>query len=208
MQKLFPALHLLLLMLASLCCLAQIKTQEAKIADLPSNAYKGKIIKSLNWTDKNGENILVLTEVAPFLSAKRKGGNDDYDAELYAYLYLKNEGTYQLLWKVTDFIRQCPLDITTAFQTEALSITDLDSNGIAETWLLYRLACRSDVSPSTMKLIMYEGNKKYAIRGTCKIVMGDESYGGEMNIDGNFKNGLKVFREYAQKKWKDFEKEF
>jgi hypothetical protein len=38
--------------------------------------------------------------------------------------------------------------------------------------------------------------------------MGDESYGGEMNIDGNFKNGLKVFREYAQKNGRSLKKNF
>ncbi|GAB4186550.1 MAG: hypothetical protein OHK0057_12260 [Thermoflexibacter sp.] len=51
----------------------------------------------------------------------------------YAYLYVKKGGTYQLLWKVTDFVRQCTLDITTTFLTDALSVTDLDGNGIAET---------------------------------------------------------------------------
>jgi hypothetical protein len=208
MKNLFSILCLLPLILVTLHCFAQIKTQEAKLTDLPPNAYKGKVVKSLSWTDKNGAHILVLTEVAPFLSQKRKNGDDYYDAELYAYLYIKKGGTYQLSWKVTDFIRQCFFDITTTFQTNALAITDLDGNGTAETWLVYRLACRSDVSPSTMKLIMYEGDRKYAIRGTCKLVMGDESYGGEMNIDSNFKNGLKVFREYAEKKWKEFEKEF
>lgn len=85
-------------------------------------------------------------------------------------------------------------------KTQEAKLTDLPANAC--------LACRGDVSPSTMKLIMYEGDKKYAVRGTCKIVMGDESYGGEMNMDANFKNGLQVFREYAQKKWKGFEKEF
>ncbi|SFE79414.1 M949_RS01915 family surface polysaccharide biosynthesis protein [Thermoflexibacter ruber] len=208
MKKLFPVLCVLMLILTISHCFAQIKTQEAKLTDLPANAYKGKVVKSLSWTDKNGDNMLVLTEIAPFLSQKRKGEDDYYDAELYAYLYVKKGGTYQLLWKVTDFVRQCILDITTTFLTDALSVTDLDGNGIAETWLMYRLACRGDVSPSTMKLIMYEGDKKYAVRGTCKIVMGDESYGGEMNMDANFKNGLQVFREYAQKKWKGFEKEF
>lgn len=82
MKKLFPVLCVLILILTIPHCFAQIKTQEAKLTDLPANAYKGKVVKSLSWADKNGDSMLVLTEIPPFLSQKRKGEDDYYDAEL------------------------------------------------------------------------------------------------------------------------------
>lgn len=190
---------------------AQIKTQTNK--DLPKTiTYKGKVISSLKWTDKAGENILVLTNVEAFKSNKQIANDIDmvnYDAELYAYHYVKKGTSYELLWKITDFARECPFDILVQFLDNSVEVTDLDNNGIAETWLIYRVACRSDVSPATQKLIMHEGEMKYAIRGTTKIAMqGDPSYGGEMTLDGNFKGGKKEFRDYATKIWKKFEKEF
>jgi len=65
------------------------------------------------------------------------------------------------------------------------------------------------VSPSNMKIIMYEGNNKYSMRGENKVQVGsdvnDKSsfIGGEYKLDVNFKNGPKVFKEYAQNLWKE-----
>ncbi|MBM3415723.1 MAG: hypothetical protein FJY20_04580 [Bacteroidetes bacterium] len=72
--------------------------------------------------------------------------------------------------------KTCPFDITCEFIKDAVSITDLDANRLAETTILYRLACRSDVSPSAMKLIMHEGEKKYVLRGLTWYGMGDAKF--------------------------------
>jgi hypothetical protein len=199
------------LFLLSNIAIAQIKTQA--LTQLPKQVtYKGNIVQSLQWTDKAGENILVLTVTDDFKSKKQDPNNMDivnYDKELYAYHYIKKGTAYELLWKITDFTRECPFDINVQFLEKAVAVTDLDKNGIAETWLMYRVACRSDVSPATQKLIMHEGELKYAIRGTTRIsISPQESYGGEMTLDGNFKNGKQEFREYALKIWKENEKEF
>jgi hypothetical protein len=191
--------------------IAQIKTQPVK--DLPKGiAYKGKVLQALKWTDKAGENILVTATTEPFKSKNQNTDNVDIsnqDKELYAYLYVKKGTSYEMLWKVTDFVRECPLDITVQYLDNSLEITDLDKNGIAEVWLVYRTACRADVSPATQKIIMREGDNKYAVRGTTKIAMpGEEPYGGEMKVDDAFKAGKKEFRDYATKIWKKYEKEF
>ena len=190
---------------------AQVKTQTIK--DLPKGiTYKGKVQQSLKWTDKAGENILLTTITDDIKSKNQNTDNVDivnYDKELYAYLYVKKGANYELLWKVTDFVRECELDITVQYLDNSLEITDLDKNGIAEVWIVYRIACRSDVSPATQKLIMREGETKYAIRGTTKIAMkGEEPYGGEMKMDDVFKSGKKEFKDYATKIWKKYEKEF
>jgi hypothetical protein len=74
---------------------------------------------------------------------------------------------------MTDGVTSCPFDITCEFIKNAIKVTDLDNDGTAETTVQYKLACRSDVSPSNMKLIMHEGADKYALRGLMWYGMPD-----------------------------------
>jgi hypothetical protein len=68
---------------------------------------------------------------------------------------------------------------------------------------MYKTVCHGDVSPSNMKIIMYEGNKKYAVRGTNKVKVSDKEYdGGAYTFDEAFKNGPQPFRSYALQLWK------
>ncbi len=95
--------------------------------------------------------------------------------------------------------RKCEFDLTAAFVPGSLTITDLDADGVGEATFLYTLHCTSDVSPATRKLIMREGEAKYAIRGTTKL---PEGYGGgEMRLDPSFRAAPKSFREYAVQRW-------
>lgn len=167
--------------------------------------YQGKIVNGARWVDRNGENILVMTQTGKFPTRGKKYVEGElicYDAEVYAYNYVIKAGKVSLLWKVTDFERDCPFDLYAGFLQEALFITDLDSNGVAESTFLYRLSCRSDASPSRLKLIMREGATKYAIRGRTRIEAAE--VGGEMNIDPAFKQANPVFKKFAVEKWKKY----
>ena len=166
--------------------------------------YQGKIVMGARWTDSNGENILLLTQTGKFPSKGKcvADGGRCFDAEVYAYNYVRKDGDVSLLWKITDFERDCSFDLYAGFVKEALFITDLDSNGVAESLFLYKLSCRSDVSPAVLKLIMHEGATKYAIRGTTKLA-GDLG-GGEMNIDPAFKQAKPVLRNFAVEKWNKY----
>lgn len=164
--------------------------------------YQGKIVRGARWIDSNGENILLLTQTGIFPTKGKKYEEGElicYDAEVYAYNYVRKDGKVSLLWKITDFERDCPFDLYAGFLKEALFITDLDSNGVAESLFLYELSCRSDVSPARLKLIMHEGATKYAIRGTTKLP--ERLGGGEMNIDPAFKQATPAFRKFAVEKW-------
>jgi hypothetical protein len=176
------------------------------IKAVPKNLqYKGKIVMGARWIDKKGENILILTQTGAFPStSKSKCITDEcFDAEIYAYNFVQNADNLSLLWKIVDSERNCPFDLYAGFLEGALFITDLDSNGLAESTLLYILSCRSDVSPATLKLIMHEGASKYAIRGTTKL---QEGYGGgEMHVDPSLKKTKQVFQTFAIKKWHDYE---
>jgi hypothetical protein len=135
---------------------------------------------------------------------------DFREKEIYAYHYLQTPGSATLLWKLLDFVRDCPLDITVEYLTANPVITDLDKNGICETWLVYWLGCRSDVSALDMKLIMHIGKEKYAIRGTRKIRYGSETDqidGGKMQMDDSFRKLPEIINDYSLSLWKKYDSE-
>lgn len=202
--KLIPLVLILFLLVKN--GLAQITSKKITIQQIPSSIkYKGNVIDAFQWKDSQGENILILTETGEF--AHTKENPDSRDAELYGYHFVKKEKEWKLLWKITDFIQGCDLDITLQFKKETTSITDLNKNNIAETWLFYELSCKGDVSPNDIKLIMHEGEKKYAIRGNEKMIFKTDlkekpsTIGGEKIIDAAFKTGPASFLNYANKLW-------
>ena len=109
----------------------------------------------------------------------------------------------KLTWRVQDFVKDCELDLKANFIKNSFAVTDLDKNGKAEVWIMYETICTGDISPSTMKIIMYEDEKKYAIRGKRKAKISATEYiGGEYTFDEAFKKAPKVFRQYAINLWK------
>lgn len=166
--------------------------------------YQGKVVGGARWRDRNGENLLVLTQTGA-VPSRNKCAADEHcprDAEVYAYQYIVEAEKTTLLWKLTDFERNCDFDLYAGFIQNSVSITDLDSNGVAENSFLYKLSCRSDVSPARLKLIMHEGKNKFAIRGTIKLP-GDYG-GGDIEIDSAFKKVGNPFLKHALDQWKIF----
>jgi hypothetical protein len=157
---------------------ARIEPVKGTAADIPSTLnLKGKLEEVWKWTDNMGENLLVLTTVAPYDDKqKNQYGEEGQTAELHAFHYAKKEGDYQQVWMINDAEKACPFDITCAFVRDAVTITDLDADGLAETKIQYRIACRSDVSPASLKLIMHEGTQKYALRGLTWYGMGEGTF--------------------------------
>jgi hypothetical protein len=171
--------------------------------------YEGYVKNAVRWTDKLGDNIVITTETGYHINKKFVHETDGSDAELFAYHYIISGNQAKQTWRVYDFIADCPVDIVASFVKNTFQVTDLNNNGIAETWLMYKTTCHGDVSPCDMKIIMYEGSTKYAMRGESKVAVGIDDngekqfIGGEYKMDENFKKGPKVFKEFAQKLWKD-----
>jgi hypothetical protein len=168
----------------------------------------GDIVDGARWRDANGENLVVLAETGELPAA---GVCDSdlpcRDAEVRAYHFARNGGAWKRLWLVTDFQRTCDYDLTASFVKGSLSVTDLDHDGVGESTFLYTLTCTSDVSPSTLKLIMHEGQAKYAIRGTTDVsaIIGKSEYsGGERNVDAAFGRAHARQRSYALAQWDRF----
>lgn len=124
----------------------------------------GKLVEAKQWIDVNGRNLLVVIRT-PERTAPSKNVDEASHAELYIRQYVRRTDHYEELWRLQDAVAECMVDLTLATLPGATTITDLDNDGQTETTVLYRLACRGDVSPAQLKLIMREGKVKYALRG-------------------------------------------
>lgn len=164
--------------------------------------FRGKLNEAWQWTDRLGENILITSYVAPYPDQhKNDFGDPGRTAELHAFHFLKKDTAYKLLWKISDAEKSCAFDITSDFLKNAITITDLDNDGIAETTVQYRLACRSDVSPAAMKLIMHEDTLKYSLRGlTCDP--------GNPGVCVTEKDANLETQPPAKKEWQEYTRQF
>ncbi|GAA4114592.1 hypothetical protein GCM10022393_14160 [Aquimarina addita] len=167
--------------------------------------YDGNPKNLISWNDIAGKHFVLTTETGIHQSPRFSHDVDEgADAELFAYHYLKNNDSQKRLWKVYDFIEACPVEIEASFIKNTLHITDLDNNGTKEIWLMYRKVCHGDVSPLEMKIIMYEGSQKFAMRGHNKVQISDDTfYGGAYKFDQRFSNGPTIFKEFAKKMWSE-----
>jgi len=201
----------IILLLLGLTCL-QSKAQNPQqlrisrindVSVLPQGiVYQGKFKDGIRYSDNLGEHIVIITETGIYYNKNNEQGNQGNDAELFAYHFdINKDGSIKQTWRVYDFYKDCPVEIAANFIENAFQITDLDNDGIAEIWLVYIKGCHGDVSPWEMKIIMYEGLQKFAIRGEQKVEVGDYSYGGNYKFDNAFNNSPKVFRDFAIKLW-------
>ncbi|MFC6095555.1 M949_RS01915 family surface polysaccharide biosynthesis protein [Flavobacterium qiangtangense] len=162
--------------------------------------YSGNIKSGITWNDRLGENFAVTSETGEFES--KAADNGGRDAALYAYHFIRSNNTIEQNWKLYDYVKDCPLDIEASFLTNTLHVTDLDNDGIGEIWVMYKLACTGDVSPSEMKIIRYEGKHKAAMRGESRVKISETEYdGGNYTFDKAFNDAPGYFREYAKKMW-------
>ena len=183
---------------------ASIRVIDLSLRELPKGImYEGEIVRAVQWKDKSGDNIVIATETGEFES-KSAPDSDYRDAALYGYHFRIVKGAPKQTWKFYDFIKECPVDIEAHFIKNALQVTDLNNNGVGEVWMMYRTACRGDVSSADMKIIMYQGKQKFAARGRTKVRVSDHEFdGGEYTLDRSFREGPKVFREFAKKLWEE-----
>ncbi len=170
---------------------------------IPSSCpFQGTVKKALTWVDSNGKNIVLTCETGTF--SNDTSSMDGQDAEIYAYHYVIQNNKSALQWKIFDFVRDCPVDIEASFILNAIQITDLNADNTAEIWIMYKTACRGDVSPADMKIILYEGKNKYAMRGQNRVKLDENSFiGGQFKFDRMFNKAPVSFKTYAKKLWAD-----
>src|SRR5688572_21848320 len=130
---------LLISLILTNACLEQFK-----VIDLAKNAiskdihYDGKIVQAVRWTDNSGDNTVILTTTGKTQSKNMP--DDSYsDAALYAYHFLDSGGGMRQTWKVSDYVKKCPLDILLFFVDETFAVTDLNKDDRAEVWIMYKV---------------------------------------------------------------------
>lgn len=190
-------------------------TSQTPLPDLSELDTHGKRLETIRWRDKQGQHLLILNVTDAIPARKTKDCADDdpcTDAELSAYHYLLDGKQALLQRRVFDLVQGCSFDLFIGFIPQSVSITDLDKDGIAEISMAYILACRSDVSPAVMKIIMLEGKDKYALRGLTlgRAIMQlpeqeqqsyiDEGW-GKYDIDPAFHQAPGIFLDFAQQRW-------
>ncbi len=159
--------------------------------------YKGSIDTAVKFSDQEGDHVIFTTEDDAIDTGQRRTG-----IYLHAYCYTVKANKWISAWQLYDFTDECDFDISGGFLARTFAITDLNHDGKAEVWLMYNLACRSDVSPSDVKIIMHEGSKKYALRGNSRVkVNATDYYGGDYKFDEAFKHGSKEYMNYAMQLW-------
>jgi hypothetical protein len=120
--------------------------------------FNGRFFLSVFWNDKLGGNSLIISE-------KGKYNEGNGRKEIFSYHYVKRDTLYDVLWQMNDFVdgRGCDLDIQLINFFPIIS--DVDSNGIAETAIFYSLNNRCDAVSFPAKLIVHEEENMFAIRG-------------------------------------------
>lgn len=185
---------------------SEILTENISSKNLPKEInFEGKLKEITKLKDSNGDHIIVLTKTGEIPSKQIIEQEDETDFKIFVYDYLfdKNDNKYKLNWKIQDFISNCEFDLMMGFVKNTFKITDLNKNEIAEIWTMYSMTCTSDVSPSEMKIIMYEGKQKFALRGSSIVNTGTEKIGGDYKLDKSLSKAPKEIKEFALKMWKD-----
>jgi len=215
---------LLILLGFSITCLGQIKTDSISINQLPESlSYKGDFIKCVKWNDKLGLNYLIISETNIVRSKiaqeliktteidyiSRNGDTlyndirtDLKDKEIWGVNYVVNRDSIIKLWEIYDFIKECYGGVKLDF-VEPPIVTNIDKNDINETWLIYKLNCSSDVSPSNMKILMHIGEKKYTVRGSTQVALQGklQSEKSERKFDKDFESLPNEIVDFANKLW-------
>lgn len=188
-------------------CFAQINTTKLDKNTIPQNIpYTGNIQQAVRWTDKTGEHIVLLTTTE---ITTTKHENDEFNSKaLYANHYLVSGNNIQQTWQVYDYVKTCPFELLLNFVEQSFAVTDLNKDGKAEVWIMYKAACQGDINPVPMKIIMHQDNQQFTVRGTTSVKLNaTKSTGGEYHFDAAFTTSPAVFRQYAAQLWKQHKTE-
>ncbi|MCL2041071.1 MAG: hypothetical protein FWG84_03405 [Bacteroidales bacterium] len=183
----------------------EIILQKLNLDAIPAEAgYTGNLCEAYRYTDKTGDNMLILTETEVIT------WEDDEDflsnKAIYAHRFLKKSNTWEEAWQFYHPVEECMNYPVAEFVRGALSVTDLDGDGVAEIWLVYISSCRGDFSPDELSIRMYEGSEQYGMTGEKRMKFADDYIGGEYTFDKKFtdRNTYPAFREHADMLWNKY----
>ncbi|MCU0333752.1 MAG: hypothetical protein MUF62_01740 [Chitinophagaceae bacterium] len=200
---------LLFTVLLSSSLAAQPATRIVAPASWPAAIpYKGQPVALLTWQQPDGTHYLSLCSSS--ITEDEEGSRSQY---LYALHAIVSGDSVAVVWKMQDYVQDCPVDVVCRWvdisgkktTPSFVQLTDLDSDGEPEIWLLYRTACHGDVSPADQKLLMYDGAQKHALRGTTKLQVGSTlKMGGDYKADAAMLAAPAALRARASQLWQQF----
>lgn len=190
-----------ILCLFSLTCFSQqIPTKTIPPSILRKLTDDNAIVeKALQFDDKNGKNYLVATI--------HQNRSDEWVSKaILVQHYIEKNNQFVLLRQITDNENHCEFDNDLQFLDQSLILSDLDKNNLVEITFLYKVGCRSDVSPIGLKLMVIENGNKAAIRG--KTIPQGFDFKKEKVADAAFLKLPKPIQDQANKLWDKFAPEF
>ena len=148
---------------------------------------------TLTWVDKNGVNLLLLetSDIITDANTNLRSKN------LQATHWLKKEGQLIHHWSYQDEITECPVDLEMKFLA-APQFSDLNNDGIYEIWMMIQKACKGDISPSLVEVIMVDERKaKYFLTAEEQLIFPNGTiYGGSYDLE-DFTELPIHYQEYA-----------
>jgi hypothetical protein len=135
---------------------------------------KGIGLEAWSWEDGNGTNVVLTTRS---VDGRRADGVVDA-ATLRAYHVVDREGTSRLLRRIEDAgyssyppdvpggpPKRCEGDFLLDFVSGALTVADLDRDGIGEVSLAWFANCNTDISPPKVKIAVVSNGTLWILRG-------------------------------------------
>ncbi len=214
-----------LLLFVVVLAYSQKDLKDLKAEEIPAEMkYKGNIVSAVSYEDDLGINYIIqaetgiITPKSAIEAAKQyelinvagkvdtiRNIKADYRIKgLWVYHYVQKDDSLSLLWKNLDHIKDCSFEYIKAEYLNKPIITDKDKNGVAETWLLYQLGCRDNKDVGmAMKLVMYQGAKKYVIQGLrqTKSEKSIKESVATLKADASFKELSQEVKDYAKLYW-------
>ena len=167
------------------------------VSNIPSAIKpEGKPVIALKYYDKDGENYVIYSEIL----IDHEGYEFAPEGKLYYERFVNSGNGFNRVWKIYDYHEFCDFGGFIFGNFVDIQITDLDKDGYAEIWTMYETDCMGDVNPATVKLIAYNKDTKYAVRGTSKVRLEENgpTFGGEYKLGEGISGADKVFVDFAK----------
>jgi hypothetical protein len=192
---------------ASADAAAPVAVSEMRIlaaADVPKDIKLSKQAKAIGWTDKNGENVAVLT-MAYYATMEDHDALKNYAMTVEHVAYPPPSLAKKVLSTVKDSRENCDdYDMRASFRDEALSVTDLDDDGFGELTFAYYFKCYGHHLAWTQKLVLLEDGTKHTLSSITPLMIDPATAHPSFQIDPTFKSDASsaaAFLDHAKKMW-------